>query len=150
MRPAAAQVLFGMFIRFTGMSEEAVDDYARGELRLLGILAALLAVDADRAASVRVAEIDALRPILADGADVAPELAADLRAVLDATQGTGTAADLAVSALEARLEPLQRAFVRLQAWLEEHPDAPGAAPLLSRCWAELAEGVRRRSVPLPA
>ncbi len=149
MRPAASQVLFGMFLRFSELSEESADDYARGELRLLGILAALLAVDADRAASVRVAEIDALRPLLERGAEVAPELASSLRETLQGTQGSGTAADLTIGALEARLEPLQRAFVTLQEWLEEHPDTPGAADLLTSCWRELAEGVRRRAVPLP-
>lgn len=150
MRPPASQVLFGMFARFTQMSEESSDDFARGELRILGIFAALLGIEAERAAAVRMAEIEALRPLLARGAEVAPPpLADDLRATVDATAGTGSPDELAVSALDARMARLQDGFVALQAWLEEHADGGEAAALLADCWAELHAGVARKAFPLP-
>lgn len=150
MRPPSSQVLFGMFMRFTAMSEESTDEFARGELRILGIFAALLGVEAERAAAVRVAEIEALRPLLARGLDVAPqELATQLQAALDETAGTGRPEELAISALEARLCRLQEPFVLLQAWLEEHADDAAGRELLADCWAELHASVARKAFPLP-
>lgn len=150
MRPAASQVLFGMFARFTAMSQEAADDFARGELRILGIFAALLGIEAERAAAVRMAEIEALRPLLARGVSVVPApLSGDLQDALDATAGTGRPEELAVSALESRMARLQEAFVALQSWLEDHPEAQGGGELLADCWAELHAGVARKAFPLP-
>lgn len=150
MRPPAAQVLFGMFARFTAMSEEASDDFARGELRILGIFAALLGVEAERAAAVRTAEIDALRALLERSAPVVPPpLSDDVAATLAATIGTGSPDELAISALDARMARLQDSFIAVQAWLEEHPDAPGAAAALADCWAELHASVTRKAFPLP-
>ncbi|HET7406708.1 MAG TPA: hypothetical protein VFJ21_06175 [Mycobacteriales bacterium] len=150
MRPPASQVLFGMFMRFTAMSEESADDFARGELRILGIFAALLGVEAERAAAVRVAEIEALRPLLTRGVGVVPhELSAQLQAALDETAGSGRPEELAVSALEARMSRLQEGFVQLQAWLEEHAADDAARELLADCWAELHASVARKAFPLP-
>ena len=150
MRPPASQVLFGMFMRLSGMAEQANDDFARGELRIIGILSALLSVEAERGVAVRVAEIEGARTLVARGADVVPApLSGELQQALAASEGAGLPDDLTVSALDGRMATLQEGFIRLQRWLEEHPEHPGARELLAECWQELHASVGRRALPLP-
>lgn len=130
MRPAVPVVLESVV---QGMEKQIVALPAgpeRARLWMLKTLIGLVHRDWDDAASLRVAEIDALIALLHRGAGLVPPA---LRTTLlkAAEQAEDDRRDLRVSALESTLDGLRCALIELQVWLETSSD-PQAAALLSR------------------
>lgn len=125
------------------------DSYAGAQLQRAIPLLAAVAEEFERAASRRLAELNALRALFAQAAplvDQAP-LARALAAAVAAAPDPDDPAQWRVTALDQRLSEQRALLVSLQAWAEAQA-GPAVDALRQALWAELAESTRRRRLGL--
>lgn len=130
--PPAPQVFLGALNVVQGLMRDSAQ--VAGPLRSLVMLTGYAAQHWDNCVADRLEEIAGLRPLLAKGAEIAPNL---LKAKLEAALATSAGPlDCRVSALEIVLEHLRGALIDLQIWLEE-PESTQHSALLNETWAFL-------------
>ncbi|MDD2735541.1 MAG: hypothetical protein PHF56_16520 [Desulfuromonadaceae bacterium] len=144
MRPLVEKVLeralLGLEEKFASMPPGP----QMGEVWQMKMLIGLLRRDWDDAASLRAEEIDRLSALLKRGAQLAPD---ELRGPLMVAVARAEAGrrNLRISALEATLDELRQAVIKLHVWLEEEGEAD-AQVLRRDLWAFLTEANRRRVI----
>jgi hypothetical protein len=154
VKPDPAQSLIAAAMKLGELAAGESEAQRQADLGYAAMLAVQIAQDLDRGAVRRIEECDVLVGLIERGVELAPPaLAASLRAALDEAGTAGdTPESLRLSALDARLDTLRRAFVELQAHLEDkaHGERPSdqARSLLDDCWKEHRAGIARRQVAL--
>jgi hypothetical protein len=147
MRPDPPNVLMGIAnALLVQLAPEVRTPFGQWKAALAGLLAFLLAQEADRLVDRLHRENQAVATLLGDATPLLADEA--LRARAGEAAAHGDPADLRVSTLQALNDRLRTVLVDVHAAIEEMP-GPGAAAMDARIWSELVESTSRRHVELP-
>ena len=142
MKPDVETMLRVIGERLAGEVAPAISDaYLATDVNYFAILVLAIADQWDDAAAWRHAENTSLRALFARAAPLVPDLRADLEAAI-ATPPAG----LCIRELEADNAVLRALLIRLHEAVEALPGEEARA-LEAAILAELADGVRRRTIP---